>query len=157
MTGEGLRAASPTSRRRGRWSRSQIVVIALMLVCAGMVVTLATNGWSLNRVLNTCVGQDEEELADLRQVAAETLHDLDYQLSEISGCEYMDRAGESEVHADVPGWAQRIEANRRLTEQGWIKEYAHFRSPDGEHSATVGMASTGGSSPYVNISFFHAD
>ena len=158
MTGEGLRAVSPTSRRRGRWSRSRIVVIALLLVCVGMVVSLATKGWSLDRVLNTCVGQDEEELADLRQVAAETLHGLDYEVGEISGCEYMDKAGEAEVHADVPGWAQRSAANRRLTEEGWIKkDFIHFRSPDGEHSAKVGMASTGGSSQYVTISFSHAD
>ncbi|MDZ5620346.1 hypothetical protein [Nocardioides bizhenqiangii] len=83
-------------------------------------------------------------------MAAETLQDVDYQLGEISGCEYMEKAGEAAVIADVPGWTQRSAANRYLTEEGWIKkDYSSFRSPDGEHSAHIVMAAEEASSPYL--------
>ena len=49
-------------------------VIVLTSTVVWLVWALATNGWSLNRAFNTCVGQDEEELIDLRRVVAETLN-----------------------------------------------------------------------------------
>jgi hypothetical protein len=133
-------------------------VIVLTLASVGLVWALATNGWSLNRVLNTCVGQDEEELADLRQVAAETLYDVDNRSSEYSGCEDVGKAGEAAAVADVLIWREFSAAKGYFVAEGWIKQESWiFHSPDGEHSARVSMLKEEGAPIHASIYFMHTD
>ena len=116
IANEVLWGSGPRVRR----VRKALGVIVLTSTVVWLVWALATNGWSLNRAFNTCVGQDEEELIDLRRVATDTLKDVDYRLGEYSGCEDVGRAGEAAAIADVATWRRRSAA-KQIPEEGWIK------------------------------------
>ena len=138
-TREVVLAGSPGLRDRGPRSGPRRALAAMTAVGVAVLVILATNGWSLNRVLNTCVGQDEEEIADLRRVAAETLHDVDHESADLSGCVGSGTRGEAAVIADVPTWRQRAVANEYLAAQGWDERGHAFFSPDGAYLAGIAM------------------
>ena len=123
-----------------------------------MVLLLAFNGWSLNRVLNTCVGQEADNYPALERVAADTLVGIDYSPTRYSGCE---DTGEPEpaLYADVVAW-DRAAANDHLASGGWVREdgtLTAFRSPTGEYVARVIMTEEEGVPRHAMIAFQHAE
>jgi len=148
--------ATETLWEHGPWFR-RLGIFALAVATVGFVVLLATNGWSVNRALNSCVGKDEEELADLWDVAAETLQDVDFDRSDYSGCEDVGKAGEAAAVAGVWHWRHFSAAREFFVAEGWTKqEFPVFHSPDGEHLAHVIMLTEYGDT-HVLVYFKHID
>ena len=143
------------SAPRRPWLRGGVAALAVASVA---VVGLAANGWSLDRVLNTCMGQDREELAELRPVTAKTLRSVEYQSSDYYGCEDTGKPGDAAVISDVLSLRQRSAANEYLVTEGWVKQdFVTFHSPNGEHSAHVIMGKEPGVARHAFIYFGHAD
>ena len=125
-------------------------------VLAVPVGALATQGWSVNRLLNTCIGQERDKFPELERVAAEVLRETDVPTRRYSGCEDQGQPDPA-VIADVLTWTDRATANEVLTALGWEKvDDVTFDSPDGEFSAHVVMTGEDRGSRFVTLYFLYA-
>jgi hypothetical protein len=135
---EPVRGGAAPSRPHSRMRRALTGLLAATIVGVP-VVALGLNGWSLNRLLNTCAGQESEDFPDLERVAIDTLDGTDYRLSRSSGCEI--RGGpDPQVRGDFLDWRLRGPAMNQLTDQGCTQvggPSSAFRSPTGEYFARV--------------------
>jgi hypothetical protein len=130
------------------------VATAVAVVIVAVLVFFATNGWSLDRVLNTCVGQDQEDIAELHPVVDKTLEGVKFKPSNYEGCINDGTRGDAGVVAYVLSWRQRGIAMKHLASQAWVRQEGFmFRSPDGEYSASVSMGSEPDGPPHAVIHF----
>jgi hypothetical protein len=150
---EPVRGGAASSRSPRRLRRTIAGLLAATLVVVPLI-GLGLNGWSLNRLLNTCMGQEAEDFPDLEQVASNALEGTDYRLSRFSGCEYQG-IRDPQVRAVLLDWRLRGPAVNQLTTQGWTQvggPLTPFRSPTGEYFARVtSMTEQGATHAWVSF------
>lgn len=132
----------------------RVIWIGLSLALA---ICLVAALWSpIARLLGSCSAVEEGSFPGLEQVAAQTLREVDYDLSRYSGCEDTGEPGAS-VRADVLAWTSRSEAEAFLEERGWTLEHAPnvYRSADGQYRAQVVMQTEESVPRHVELSFSH--
>jgi len=126
-------------------------------IVAAPVAALASQGWSVNRLLNTCVGREGDQFPKLEQVAADTLSSMECAPAASAHARTQERLTPAIV-VDVNTWTERSAANGFLTSLGWEKRDAvTYVSPDGEFRAQVVMTGEDGrASLYVTLYFKYA-
>lgn len=151
----------PGSALRRPWSKLRLgIAAALVLAAVTVIAFFGANGWSLNRALNTCVGQDGDELVELQPVAAETLNSVEHQFSDYYGCADTGEPGDAAVIAEVLAWQKRNVANEYLAADGWVKQQdsaVAFNDASGEYSAQIIMGKEPNGPLHAYIYFKHAD
>ena len=149
-------APPPEPRQRRRWSMFlRCLAVFTVAIVAVAVVLLGTNGWSVNRALDTCYGTDLDEVAELHPVASGALQSVDFKTEEFYGCDWSGKRGGSAVIAEVPSWTDHSVANAALASQGWVKQNSNtFHDSRGEYEAKITVNGTlRFADPHINIRF----
>jgi hypothetical protein len=135
-------------------------LIVSSLVAAGIVAVpvaaLASRGWSVNRLLNTCIGQEGDQFPELEHVAEKTLSGMALRTSRYSGCEDTGEPGPA-LQAVLLDWHLRERAATHLARNGWTQEggpLSAFTSADGEYVARIILATDYGEThPLVHFEY----
>jgi hypothetical protein len=143
-------------QRKGRASRVIVTGMVAAGIVAATMAALASQGWSVDRLLNTCVGQEGDAFPELEQVAEETFRGVESRTKRYSGCDDTGKPGPA-IHAVLLDWRLREQAATHLARSGWTQEggpLTVFFSPDGKYLAGVVMTTESGEThPKVYFNF----
>ena len=103
------------------------------------------------------MGKEERALVPLTALADKMMQGVPHSLTESESC-VGDGFLDPSVEATVPKWRERSDAKRHLTRLGWTKEsLTHYRSPDGDHDASVVLEMNNNKVIAVCVRFRNAD